>query len=558
MSVTDTATPSQIPANKRWGMVVDLNRCVGCQTCTIACKHANDTLPEVQWRRVLDVELGSFPDVERLFLVTGCQHCEEPPCVPVCPTGATAQRADGLVTMDYDLCIGCSYCAVSCPYQARTIVHDHKWYFGKETAQEKAVEHPDRIGVMSKCTFCVSRIDDSYEKGQTPGVDNDVTPACAASCIAQALHFGDYNDPNSNVSTLTKGNKTFKMHEQLGTKPQINYIYDLPNSMPGREATEDETGDEVYGDASHALTGKRQTFWDWKGATNFILGGMGSGVIIMAWLGSVTGVVNAAVLPSINTLGAAIMAVGLLTLLFKIGKPMRILNALRRPQSSWMTREMYIAAVFYAAMALTVLPYVLSVPLWSAGVVSMLNGAVALLALGFLYAQAQILFAAKGIPAWRAPLIPWMLFASGLFEGLGLLAIIYAAMSSVIISDPLLAGVGALLAGANFSLWVSYRQRAKIVGIGPLARQDLAGITPGLAFAGHAVPFALFIGAQLVPAMNIPAVYAVAGIGVLFGGWLWKLTVITKACHQQGFAVPRLPQRGSGTRAAPARMGLKT
>src|SRR5690606_19460992 len=99
----------------RWGMVVDVNRCVGCQTCTISCKHANDTVPGVQWRRVLDVETGTFPDVERLFLVVGCQHCAEPPCVPVCPTGATRQREDGLVTMDYDVGIGCAYCAVSCP-----------------------------------------------------------------------------------------------------------------------------------------------------------------------------------------------------------------------------------------------------------------------------------------------------------------------------------------------------------------------------------------------------------------------------------------------------------
>ena len=80
---------------KRYGMIVDLNRCVGCQTCTIACKHSNDTPPGVQWRRVLDVEQGQYPDVERLFLVTGCQHCAEPSCVPVCPTGATRQREDG-------------------------------------------------------------------------------------------------------------------------------------------------------------------------------------------------------------------------------------------------------------------------------------------------------------------------------------------------------------------------------------------------------------------------------------------------------------------------------
>ena len=114
----------------RYGMIVDLNRCVGCQTCTIACKQANDTPPGVQWRKVLDVEYGQFPSVERLFLVTGCQHCANPSCVPVCPTGATKQRADGLVTMDYDACIGCGYCAVSCAYQARTIVHDPKGYYG--------------------------------------------------------------------------------------------------------------------------------------------------------------------------------------------------------------------------------------------------------------------------------------------------------------------------------------------------------------------------------------------------------------------------------------------
>jgi len=546
-----------VDASKRYGMVVDLNRCVGCQTCTIACKHANDTPPEVQWRRVLDVELGSFPSVERLFLVTGCQHCEEPPCVPVCPTGATAQRADGLVTMDYDLCIGCSYCAVSCPYQARTIVHDQRWYFGKETAQEKAVAHPERLGVMSKCTFCVDRVDAAATNGLTPGIDTDVTPACAASCIAKALHFGDYNNPDSNVSTLVRERKTFKMHEHLGTNPQINYIYDLPNSMPGREATEDETGDEVYGDAAHALTGKRQTLWDWKGATNFILGGMGSGLIIVAWLGSIMGLVHAQALPVIDTLGAAIMAIGLLTLLFKIGRPKRILNALRRPQTSWMTREMYIAAVFFAAVALVILPHVLGTAPWPQGMAALLDGVVGLTAAAFLFAQARLLYAAKGIPTWRAPLIPWMLIATGLFEGLGLLVLINAGSPSMVPGIETVAGFGVVLALTNFALWVSYVRTARAQGIGPLSHRDLLGIGPGLALVGHATPFGLLLGAQLVPAMNVPAVFAVAGIAALFGGWLWKLTVITKACHQQGFAVPRVPQRGSGSRAAPVRMGLK-
>ena len=192
-------------------MTIDINRCVGCQTCTIACKHANDTDPGVQWRSVLDVETGKFPNVERLFLVTGCQHCAEPSCVPVCPTGATKQRADGLVTMDYDICIGCAACAVACPYQARTIVHDKVPYFDEMTIQDDAVRHEDRYGVAQKCTFCISRVDDGLDAGLTPGVDHEATPACASSCITQAIQFGDFNDPDSNVSRLTADKKYFQM-----------------------------------------------------------------------------------------------------------------------------------------------------------------------------------------------------------------------------------------------------------------------------------------------------------------------------------------------------------
>ena len=103
----------------RWAMIADLRRCIGCQTCTASCRHANATPPGVQWRRVLDMEFGEYPDVQRAFVPVGCQHCDDPPCMTVCPTKATKQRADGIVTIDYDLCIGCAYCAVACPYQAR-------------------------------------------------------------------------------------------------------------------------------------------------------------------------------------------------------------------------------------------------------------------------------------------------------------------------------------------------------------------------------------------------------------------------------------------------------
>ena len=103
----------------RYVMVADLRRCVGCQTCTAACKEANGTPPGVQWRRVLDIEAGEYPDVSRVFVPTGCQHCDEPPCMEVCPTTATGKRDDGIVTIDYALCIGCSYCPIAFPSAPR-------------------------------------------------------------------------------------------------------------------------------------------------------------------------------------------------------------------------------------------------------------------------------------------------------------------------------------------------------------------------------------------------------------------------------------------------------
>ncbi|MBT7956640.1 MAG: 4Fe-4S dicluster domain-containing protein, partial [Rhodospirillaceae bacterium] len=235
---------SALSSGKRWGMTVDINRCVGCQTCTIACKHANDTVPGVQWRKVLDVETGKFPNVQRMFMVVGCQHCAEPPCVPVCPTGATKQRDDGLVTMDYDRCIGCASCAVACPYQARTIVHKEEFYYGEETVQEKAVAHKDRFGVAQKCTFCISRIDDGLAAGLDPGVDPEATPACAASCITQAIQFGDFNNPDSIVSRLVTERDYFQMHPELGTDPQIKYLCNSP-AVPSRDPVDADNNDDT-------------------------------------------------------------------------------------------------------------------------------------------------------------------------------------------------------------------------------------------------------------------------------------------------------------------------
>ena len=524
----------------RWGMVVDINRCVGCQTCTVACKHANDTLPGVQWRSVLDVELGAFPDVQREFLVVGCQHCAEPPCVPVCPSGATAQRADGLVTMDYELCIGCAYCAVSCPYQARTISHEQDWYYGVETRQEQAVAHADRLGVAQKCTFCIERIDEGLVQGRKPGEDLDYTPACAASCVAEAINFGDFNDPDSRVSQLVADNASFQMHAELGTDPQVKYLYELATT-PGREPGPSDLDDSAMGDPANPLVGKLQPFWDFRAAMNFILGGMGSALAFLAMLNLVFWGLPETMLLRLFIAAGIFMAVGLTFVWMEIGRKLRFLHVFYRPHSSWMTREAYVVGIYYLA--------VLADLIWPQRWLHVLAG---LLAIGFLYCQARILYAAKGIPAWRAPLIPWMIISTGLLEGSGLYMLCHVLAPATIPFTRTFYNLAILFVVASGSLWIVYRMTAKRTGIPPLARGVLNRISPFVVSIGYVVPL-LGLAALDSFAGNGRLLFAVTGVCAVLGGVMWKFTVITRASYQQGFSLPKIPQRGSGTRAAPVR-----
>ncbi len=515
-----------------WGMTVDLNRCVGCQTCTIACKHANATPPGVQWRKVIDVEYGSFPDVQRLFVVTGCQHCENPPCVPVCPSGATARRDDGLVTIDYDICIGCASCVVACPYQARTIQHEHEWYYDEgATAQEMQRSHEERLGVANKCTFCIERIDDAVERGLTPGISLESTPACAASCISQALKFGDMDDPDSDVSRLVRENDTFQMHEELGTNPRVRYLYEVPEVMPGRDPISDDANDAALLDPHNPLVGKRQSFWDYRAAMNFALGGMASGLAVIAWLAYVAGWIEAGKLQAGFASSGAIMAVGLFFVFLKLGRPARFLFVLRRPQTSWMTRETYCVAVFYPAVAASIV--------WAH---PLAYAIAALAAVGFLVSQANILFMSKGIPAWRTPLVPWMLIATGIFEGAGLLTLITNGASAQ------LAGFAAAMGVLNAAIWHAYRKNGSANGIGPQSMRDINGIAPVVLWMGYALPAVMFGMAVWSPTAGLPA-----GMIAAAGGFFWKYALVTQICHQQGFVLPKVPSRGSGSMAAPIR-----
>lgn len=209
----------------RWGMVIDLRNCIGCKACSVVCKQTNQVPPE-SWRRIVDGGVSAATDRQRTFVPMSCMHCGEPPCLDVCPTNATYQRHDGIVASNYELCIGCGYCVVACPYLSRTIIFRNEFVLDPEVSLEltTAATNPDRVGVATKCNFCTPRVDAGLAQGLQPGLDAEATPACVLSCSAQALHFGDLDDPDSVVSQLIRENKTVRLQEEVGTDPAVYYI----------------------------------------------------------------------------------------------------------------------------------------------------------------------------------------------------------------------------------------------------------------------------------------------------------------------------------------------
>jgi phenylacetyl-CoA:acceptor oxidoreductase subunit 1 len=155
----------------------------------------------------------------------GCMHCQEPPCLDVCPSGATYRRPDGIIDINHELCVGCGACIVACPYKARTITFEDK-ILPLEGNKEKNTsgKKVDKIGVCSKCDFCLARLDKGLELGLKPGQDPEATPMCVRFCVAEALVFGDLDDPESEVSRLIRENKMSRLNEELQTDPSVYYI----------------------------------------------------------------------------------------------------------------------------------------------------------------------------------------------------------------------------------------------------------------------------------------------------------------------------------------------
>jgi Fe-S-cluster-containing dehydrogenase component len=198
----------------RYGMAIDLSRCVGCHACAMACKAEHGTPSGVWWGKVLTRETGKYPNARIIYWPVLCMHCENAPCEQVCPTGATYRRADGIVAVDYDKCMGCGYCRIACPYDARSFVEKIEPCFPEFglTPYEDLMYQKHQEGVVEKCNFCLDRLAQGEE------------PACVTTCPALARYFGDLDDPNSEVSKLIARRDGFQLLPELGTNPAVYYL----------------------------------------------------------------------------------------------------------------------------------------------------------------------------------------------------------------------------------------------------------------------------------------------------------------------------------------------
>ena len=221
----------------RWGMVIDLDKCTACQACVVACQTENNVPsmgPEesemgrsIYWMKVAAFPEGEFPRGKVRFLPLPCLHCDNPPCVTVCPVDATNITPDGIVRQIFSRCIGCRYCTTACPYTRRYF----NWYAPEWPEPMSEAQNPDVSvrpkGVVEKCTFCHHRLQKARAKAmaeQRPLAPGEYVPACVESCPARAMVFGDLDDPNSAVAQLARSARAFRLLEELGTQPKVIYL----------------------------------------------------------------------------------------------------------------------------------------------------------------------------------------------------------------------------------------------------------------------------------------------------------------------------------------------
>lgn len=403
-----------------YGFVIDNRKCIGCHACTTACKSENEVPLGVNRTWVKYTEKGVFPDTRRYFQVTRCNHCANPPCVYICPTGAMFQRNDGIVEFDNSICIGCKACMQACPYDAIYI-------------------DPD-THTAAKCHFCAHRTEVGLE------------PACVVVCPEHAILAGDLDDPHSEIARAIATQPVRVRKPEQGTQPKLFYI-DADESTivpmlaaqaggmlwadwPSHNGQGDWRGPIQIGEGNMAgalvrsTAAPRETYnvphkipWHWPVPAYLVTKSIGAGMFTIATAGMALGLLPATPLFTSLATFVALLFIGLTTLLLiaDLDQPKRFFYMLVKPQwKSWLTRGAFILIGFSAVGGLFCLGHAAEqFGLWPGGG-ALANGLIwpgVILAIlsavytAFLFAQAE------GRDLWQSPLLPWHLLVQALMAG---------------------------------------------------------------------------------------------------------------------------------------------
>lgn len=499
----------------RYGFVIDQDRCIGCHACTVACKDEHKVPVGVFRTWVKYIEKGSFPDVSRHFGVMRCNHCEQAPCIEICPTSALFKRDNGIVDFDNSRCIGCKSCMQACPYDALYI-------------------DPD-TSTAAKCNFCAHRVEANLE------------PACVVVCPTQAIMTGDLDDPQSRVSRIVATQKVATRKPHKGTQPKLFYVGiegDLlqPSMMrpehssmwadhnplgDGRPATGEGTGEVAPGSARIVYDVPHAAPWGAIPAAYLWTKSIAAGVLIVAAMLFATPSGGDRVLVNITAPILALLFLGITVVLLiaDLKQPWRFYYLITKPNfRSWLVWGTYILMI-YGALATAWLAcgfFIRSVP-------PALMIATAVFAIGSACYSAFLFAQAKGRDLWQSPVFIWHLLVQALIGGGALLIIVAAAFGAGFAT--ILAATHILLAALAIGLVMilvelalpamseDFRRAADLILRGELSRRFWLVVV----MLGTVLPMVLLglgIAARASTLMAVAAILSLSGLWVFENLWI--------------------------------------
>ena len=418
----------------RYGFVIDQNRCIGCHACTVACKEEHNIAVGVNRTWVKYIEKGFYPDTRRHFAVLRCNHCDDAPCIEICPTVALFRRPDGIVDFDNERCIGCKSCMQACPYDALYI-------------------DPDR-NTAAKCNFDASRVDMGYK------------PACEVVCPTQAILSGDLDDPNSLVSKRIAMEKVSVRKPEKGTKPKLFYVGvdgDLlsPTMMEPQPAhfwADKDPGEDLYalkmrnpdrpipGVAREVYDVPHMIPWGNKIATYLWTKSISTGVLLLAALFSNMGFDQDSVVLSFISpvVSLAFLAATLSLLVLDLKKPGRFFFLVTKPNlNSWLVLGGYVLMIFGVLLSAWLIQIaVVGAPspliVWPTALFAIASAGYS----AFLFAQA------RGRDFWQSPLLFWHLLIQAIVAGAATITLIGSVLG---VTLPLFVWLGHVLVISLFA-----------------------------------------------------------------------------------------------------------